>query len=216
MVKRNKKIKKKSKKRRTIKEHDKNCVKCIKYSCLTEAVIAEDQEKRSQKETLKDPDFKMYASISRKNVNSVENERIASLRPRRTLPNYEEVKKEPKPEELTPILKPMITSQLSTFLTSRKPTGITKPKLQFLKPKFPIDFHTVPSIKAEPIPTIPTTFFKELPSSDIFLAPPPSSSILNESSNVFLGSFFSPSLQRPASSINKYSYLIKNLKNENI
>uniref|UniRef100_A0A914QPE2 Uncharacterized protein n=1 Tax=Panagrolaimus davidi TaxID=227884 RepID=A0A914QPE2_9BILA len=89
MAKRNKKIKKKSKKRRTIKEHDKNCVKCLKYSCLTEAVIAEDQEKRSQKETLKDPDFKMYASISGKNVNSVENERIASLRPRRTLPNYE-------------------------------------------------------------------------------------------------------------------------------
>uniref|UniRef100_A0AC35G8A5 Uncharacterized protein n=1 Tax=Panagrolaimus sp. PS1159 TaxID=55785 RepID=A0AC35G8A5_9BILA len=214
MAKINKKIKKKSKKRRVIKEHDKNCVKCIKYSCLTEAVIAEDQEKRSQKEDLKDPDFKMYASISGKNVNSVENERIASLRPRRSLPNYEEIKKEPKPAESTPILKPIITSQLSTFLTSKKPTGITK--LQFLKPKFPINFSYVPSIKAEPAAIIPTTFFEELPSTDIFLTPPPPASTLNESSTVFLGSFFSPTLQRPASPINKYSYLIKNLKDEKI
>uniref|UniRef100_A0A914Z8Q1 Uncharacterized protein n=1 Tax=Panagrolaimus superbus TaxID=310955 RepID=A0A914Z8Q1_9BILA len=212
MAKRNNKIKKNSKKGKVVVQmHDKNCKLCDNYSCLTEKVISEALEKRMEKEMVKDPSFKIQTSaIKLNNLNvSTTNSRRASLRSKKVLQSIDEEKKEEKAKEkeikkepLLEIPPPSIItlpcklpsypeSGLGFFLTI-KPKGV-KSKLEFIKPKLPMIISSNNNnvdIKYEPT-SLP------LP-------------VMNQSSH-FVNVPFST---RESSSINKYSYLLKNIKHE--
>uniref|UniRef100_A0AC34G572 Uncharacterized protein n=1 Tax=Panagrolaimus sp. ES5 TaxID=591445 RepID=A0AC34G572_9BILA len=181
-------------------------------------VVSEVLEKRLQKEAVKDPEYKISTNAIKLNVvETTANSRRASLRPRKeVLQETEEVVeageeerkgieiKEEAPSTIIEIPCPLSNSDAKQssssisdydatglhYFLQRKPKGV-KPKLEFIKPKIPLILNY--NKKCYSIKSEPSSFF----SSQLFHAPSPST----------------PEEASP-SPINKYSYLLKDVKHE--